>query len=60
MDAIRKKMQSLKAETENLFKTIKSLEIETSKAEDVAKVIFGISQSVFHSQKQIMMQQMTS
>ena len=36
MDAIRKKMQSLKTETENLFKTIKALEDETSKAEDVA------------------------
>ncbi len=36
MDAIRKKLQSLKAETENLFKTIKALEDEVSCSEEVA------------------------
>ncbi len=36
MDAIRKKMQSLKIETENLFKTIKALEDEACHSEEVA------------------------
>jgi len=36
MDAIRKKMQSLKAETENLYETIKSVEEETRLADEVA------------------------
>ena len=36
MDAIRKKMQSLKTETENLYKTIKSLEDEARNSEEVA------------------------
>ena len=36
MDAIRKKMQSLKTETENLFKTIKALEDEARNSEEVA------------------------
>ena len=36
MDAIRKKMQSLKTETENLFTTIKALEDEACHSEEVA------------------------
>jgi tropomyosin 1 len=36
MDAIRKKMQSLKTETENLYKTIKSLEDEARNSEEIA------------------------
>ena len=36
MDAIKKKMQSLKTETENLMKTINNLEDETKAANDVA------------------------
>ncbi|CAB4067967.1 TPM1 [Lepeophtheirus salmonis] len=36
MDAIKKKMQSLKTETDNLFQQISSLEGETKQANDVA------------------------
>ena len=37
MDAIKKKMQSLKSETDNLFKEIASLEDQTQAANDVAQ-----------------------
>ena len=37
MDAIKKKMQSLKSETDNLLKEITSLEEQAKSADDIAQ-----------------------